>query len=58
LDLLNVLGRLIELEPAQADLLARICAEPLLTADDLRDTLAKPAKEILAKKRAKKGEDA
>ncbi len=32
IDLLNVLGRLIKLEPAQADLLERICAGPLLSA--------------------------
>jgi hypothetical protein len=37
LDLLNVLGRLIALEPAQADLLTRICASPLRGADELRD---------------------
>jgi Type ISP C-terminal specificity domain/N-6 DNA Methylase len=37
LDLLNVLGRLIALEPRQADLLARICDNPLLTADELRN---------------------
>jgi hypothetical protein len=36
LDLLNVLGRLITLEPKQADLLDRICASPLLSADELR----------------------
>jgi hypothetical protein len=35
LDLLHVLGRLIALEPAQADLLNRICASPLLGADEL-----------------------
>ena len=35
LDLLHVLGRLIALEPAQADLLNRICAGPLLGADEL-----------------------
>jgi hypothetical protein len=35
--LLHVLGRLIALEPAQADLLNRICAGPLLGADALRD---------------------
>lgn len=58
LDLLNVLGRLIELEPAQADLLVRICAGALLTADDLRDVFAKPDKEIPQKKRARKGENA
>jgi len=37
LDLLNVLGRLILLEPRQADLLSRICAGPLLSAEELRD---------------------
>jgi hypothetical protein len=31
-----VLGRLIALEPKQADLLNRICDSPLLSADDLR----------------------
>lgn len=36
IDLLNVLGRLIALEPAQADLLQRICANPLLKAETLR----------------------
>jgi hypothetical protein len=35
LDLLNVLGLLIALEPRQADLLGRICAGPLLTRGDL-----------------------
>ena len=37
LDLLHVLGRLIALEPTQADLLDRICASRLLSADELRD---------------------
>ena len=32
LDLLNVLGRLVKLEPEQADLLGRICAGPLISA--------------------------
>jgi Type ISP C-terminal specificity domain/N-6 DNA Methylase len=36
LDLLNVLGRLIALEPAQANLLDRICAGPLRSVDELR----------------------
>jgi len=36
LDLLHVLGRLIALESAQADLLSRICAGPLLGVDELR----------------------
>ncbi len=35
LDLLNVLGRLVKLEPAQADLLQRICAGPLLSSAGL-----------------------
>ncbi len=40
LDLLNVLGRLVALEPAQADLLARICAAPLLDKSYLDPILA------------------
>jgi hypothetical protein len=36
LNVLHVLGRLVALEPKQADLLERICAGPLLTDDDLR----------------------
>ena len=32
MNLLHVLGRLAKLEPAQADLLERICAAPLLPA--------------------------
>jgi len=36
IDLLTVLTRLVELEPAQADLLERILAGSLLTMDDLR----------------------
>jgi hypothetical protein len=36
LGLLNVLGRLIALEPRQADLLSRICDNLLLSADELR----------------------
>jgi hypothetical protein len=35
LDLLHVLGRLVALEPAQADLLSRICAGPLRSAVEL-----------------------
>jgi hypothetical protein len=37
LDLLHVLGRLIALQPKQADLLQRICDNPLLSADELRN---------------------
>ena len=36
LDLLNVLGRVIALHPAQADLLARICDAPLISVTTLR----------------------
>lgn len=45
IDLLHVLGRLIALEPTQADLLVRICAGPLLNAETLRDAgaLANPS---------------
>jgi hypothetical protein len=44
IDLLHVLGRLITLEPTQADLLSGICASPLLSAATLRDAgaLTKP----------------
>jgi hypothetical protein len=37
IDLLNVLGRLLALEPKQADLLDRICAGRLRSAEELRD---------------------
>ena len=37
IDLLNALGRLIKLEPAQAELLERICTGPLLSVTTLRD---------------------
>ncbi len=36
LNVLNVLGLLIECEPTQAALLERICAEPCVSADELR----------------------
>lgn len=40
LDLLNVLGRLVALEPAQAELLNRICDGPLLTKQQLDEAEA------------------
>ncbi|MGH6872760.1 MAG: type ISP restriction/modification enzyme [Rhizomicrobium sp.] len=43
LDLLNVLGRLIALEPKQADLLSRICDGPLIHAEDIHELLAESA---------------
>ena len=36
MNVLHVLGRLVALEPRQSDLLNRICAGPLMNADDLR----------------------
>lgn len=45
LDLLHVLGRLVALENTQADLLDRICAKSLLSADHLRGLWAVVASE-------------
>ncbi len=56
LDLLHVLGRLIALEPKQADLLKRICDNPLLSADELRAAGAfahDEAKPVPAKRKSK-----
>jgi hypothetical protein len=36
INVLNVLGRLVELEPRQAELLGKICAGPLVSGEDLR----------------------
>ena len=36
LNVLNVLGRLVALEPVQADLLERICTSPALDEETLR----------------------
>jgi hypothetical protein len=36
LNVLNVLGRLVKLEPKQADLLKRVCAAPTIHGDDIR----------------------
>ena len=45
LNVLHVLGRLVELEKAQRELLAKICSGPTITAEELRstETLAVPA---------------
>jgi hypothetical protein len=60
LDLLHVLGRLIALEPAQADLLERICAGPLQSAEALQaaGALATPDVKAAPKKKAKKAANA
>lgn len=56
IDLLNVLGRLIALEPKQADLLERICAGRLRSAEELRDAgaLAQADEKPVAAKRKSK----
>ncbi len=56
IDLLNVLGRLIALEPRQVDLLERICAGRLRSADELRDAGAlshAEEKPVAAKRKSK-----
>ncbi len=55
IDLLHVLGRLIALEPRQADLLDRICAGKLREADELREAgaLAHVAGEAIQKGKKK-----
>jgi hypothetical protein len=40
MNVLHVLGGLVDLEPGQAELLDEICAGPLISADDLQDVLA------------------
>ncbi len=50
LDLLHVLGRLIALEPKQADLLNRICAGPLRSAQELRAAGAFATPEVASAK--------
>lgn len=53
IDVLNVLGRLIELEPSQASLLKQICSGETISIDELRakDALAVPTNPISKKKR-------
>jgi hypothetical protein len=36
INVLNVLGRLVDLEPAQAELLDKVCAGPLISSEELR----------------------
>ena len=56
MNVLHVLGRLVALEPHQADLLNRICAGPLLSADDLRTNGAFDASVTVRRARAKEGQ--
>lgn len=55
LDLLHVLGRLVRLESKQADLLDRICAGPLLAADELEAAGAFALPKTASKKGKKAG---
>ena len=52
INVLNVIGCLVALEPLQADLLGRICSGPTITAEELRTSgaVAMPAK---AKRKSK-----
>jgi hypothetical protein len=54
LDLLHVLGRLIALEPVQADLLNRICAGPLRSSEELHVAGALATPDPIAAPKAKK----
>jgi hypothetical protein len=57
MDLLYVLDRLIALQPVQADLLNRICAGPLRSAEELRAAGAFTLPEVMrASKRQGKNE--
>ena len=54
INLLNVLGLLVDLEPVQAKLLEKICAGPLISADELAaaSALAVPAKVRIATRKS------
>jgi hypothetical protein len=56
LNVLNVLGLLVKLEPKQADLLTRICATQTIPESTLKATMAAPGVAPPARKRAKRRE--
>jgi hypothetical protein len=57
LNLLNILGRLVKLEPKQADLLNRICLAPTIHGDDIRAAvLATPRRKSPTRRSEKQGE--
>ena len=56
MNVLHVLGRLVALEPRQADLLGRICDGPLLSADDLQANGAFDASVTVRRGRANEGQ--
>ena len=55
LNVLHVLGRLVALEPRQADLLARLCAGPLVPAAALAGLAPSPARRT-TKRNERQGE--
>ncbi len=55
INVLNVLGKLIELEPAQADLLERVCNGPTINIDELRGVDAFEIPASLNRKPRRKG---
>jgi hypothetical protein len=55
LNVLHVLGLLVDLEPTQAQLLDDICAGPLIGEEDLHHALVVAASEKTKKKKKKKG---
>ena len=58
LNVLHVLGRLVALEPAQADLLTRILAAPLVTGDTVRAAIAAaPAPSSGRRRSSRRGSD-
>ena len=54
INLLNVLGLLVELEPTQAELLDKVCSGPLIPADELSAAGALELPQPKPKKKAKK----
>ena len=54
LNVLNVLGLLIDLEPQQAELLERVCSGPLISADDLKSSKESEST-VMSKRRKKRG---
>jgi len=55
INLLNVLGRLVDLEQAQADLLERVCSAQTISAGELRESGALTVDVDLARRSAATG---
>jgi hypothetical protein len=53
IDLLHVIGRLIALEATQADLLSRICDNPLLSVEELRNAGALATPDVMTESKGK-----